>query len=77
MITKFIDFKIFIISLAIGFFLVYINQEKQTVIYVYPTPDNIDKIAYKDKASNCYTFTSQEVTCPKNEKLVKNIPYQN
>ena len=48
MISKYIDSKIFFISLAIGLFFVYINQPPPTIIYVYPTPSNIDKIQYKD-----------------------------
>ena len=77
MISNFINFKIFLISLAIGLFIVYINQEKPTVIFVFPTPDNIDKITIKDKANNCYKFTSSEVQCPSDKKLISNIPIQN
>lgn len=77
MISNYIDFKIFIISLAIGLFLVYINQKQPTIIYVFPTPDNIDNITIKDKANNCYKFNAQEITCPKNKKLISTIPLQN
>ena len=38
MLSRFIDFRYFIVSLAIGIFLVYINQPAPTIIYVYPTP---------------------------------------
>lgn len=76
MLGKFIDFKIFLISLAVGIFLVYIIQPKSTIIYVYPTPDNIDKIQYKDKIGNCFEFMSKEVTCPKNPEEIHSIPVQ-
>ena len=50
MFIKFIHVPIFLISLAIGALFVYLTHEEPTVIYVYPTPDNINKIQYKDKA---------------------------
>ena len=76
MLTKFVDFKIFFISLAIGIFFVYINQPKPTIIYVYPTPDNVDNIQYEDKIGNCFEFESNEVTCPKNKEDIHTIPLQ-
>ena len=62
---KFINFPIFLVSLAIGIFVVYISMPPTQVIYVYPTPDNEDRITYKDKADNCFHFKSIEIECPK------------
>lgn len=76
MLTKFIDFKIFFISLALGIFFVYINQPAPTIIYVYPTPKNADKIQYKDKLGNCYDFEASEVNCPTNKDEITSIPIQ-
>ena len=76
MLSKFIDFKLFFISLAVGIFFVYINQPSPTIIYVYPTPNNIDKIQYKDYADSCFTFTPHTVDCPKNKKDITTIPVQ-
>ena len=42
--SKYIDLRLFLISLAIGILLVYLYQPTPTVIYVYPTPDNVDKL---------------------------------
>ena len=77
MLNKFINIKIFITSLAIGLLMVYLIQPKSTVIYVYPTPDNFDKLKFKDHASNCYKFTAERVQCPKDKKKIKSIPVQN
>ena len=74
-ITAIISFPIFIISLSIGLLFVYLSTPPPTVIYVYPTPDNIDKVEYKDKADNCYQFKSTEVSCMNNEDI-KTIPIQ-
>jgi len=76
MLGKFIDFRAFIISLAFGLFFVYLYQPVPNVIYVYPTPDNVDKIQLKDKADNCFKFEATEVTCPDNIDDIQNIPAQ-
>ena len=72
---KFINFKIFIISLAIGLFYVYLTAPDKKVIFVYPTPDNTDDIQYKDKADNCHKYRVTEVSCSGSES-VKRIPVQ-
>jgi len=77
MIGKFIDFKVFIISLSIGLFMVYLYQPNFTIIYVYPTPDNVKNFRIKDKADNCFNYNVTEVNCPSNSELISNIPIQN
>ena len=67
---------VFLISVAIGIFFVYLSQPSPTMIYVYPTPDNVDKVEYKDKADNCFKFESQEVRCPSDRTKIKSIPVQ-
>lgn len=76
MFFKYISLKIFLISLAIGLLFVYLSNPEPTIIYVYPTPDNVNKVTYKDKASNCFKFDAKEVMCPKNKKDIKTIPLQ-
>jgi len=74
---EYISLPIFIVSLAIGIFFVYIMGTDMKTIYVYPTPDNAGKIQYKDKADNCFVYKSTEVKCPANPLSIKNIPIQN
>jgi hypothetical protein len=69
---KFINLSLFIISLAIGLFFVYIYQPKMKPIYVLPTPDNIDKIQYKDLQGTCYEMEKEIVKCPSNKELIEN-----
>jgi hypothetical protein len=76
MFLKYINIKVFLISLSVGLLFVYLSNPDPTIIYVYPTPDNVDKINYKDKAGNCFKFSANEVTCPKNKSDIKTIPLQ-
>ena len=76
MLRNFINIPVFLLSLALGILFVYLFQPDLSVIYVYPTPDNQDKILYKDKIDNCFKFNSQQVKCPENESKIKNIPIQ-
>ena len=74
MLTKYLSFPYFFVSLVIGLLYVYLSVPSPTVIYVYPTPDNVNDIEYKDKSGSCFKFDPQEVTCSKNAKT---IPIQN
>lgn len=71
-ISRFIDFKFFLISLSIGLFLNYIHDPNKKTIFVYPTPDNIKDVQFKDHTDKCFSFKSQQVQCPKNEKEIEN-----
>jgi|TARA_R110002074_G_scaffold392494_1_gene578031 hypothetical protein len=73
---KFISIPVFIISLAIGLFLAYITTPSPGVIYVYPNPDNIDKIQFKDEGGTCFGFKTNEVKCPSDDKLIRRYPMQ-
>ena len=73
---KFINIPVFIISLAIGLFFVYIYQAEKRVIYVYPKPDNVDYIQYKDATGTCFNVKQSEIKCPA-EKDISKIPAQN
>ena len=45
-------------------------------IYIYPSPENVDKILFRDKANNCFYFEEENTECPKNESLISKIPIQ-
>lgn len=73
---KYINVPIFLVSLALGLFFIYITMPDMRKIYVYPTPENIDILQYRDKTDSCFHFKQKEVTCPKNEKDISKIPVQ-
>jgi len=76
MLSKLIDIKIFIISLSVGLFVAYVMGEQAKTVYVYPTPDNINKVLYKDDANNCYSYSASEVDCNKYSNDISQVPGQ-
>lgn len=73
---KYVRLDIFILSLALGLFAVYITMPDTRKIYVYPTPENVDVLQYKDKTDTCFTYKQTEVTCPTNESEISKVPMQ-
>jgi hypothetical protein len=45
-------------------------------IYVYPTPENVDILQYKDRTDSCFSFKQTEVKCPTEEGKISRIPAQ-
>jgi hypothetical protein len=73
---KYIDLKVFLISLAFGIFAVYITMPDTKKIYVYPTPENVDLLQYRDHADNCFSYNQVEVDCPSDESEITTIKPQ-
>jgi hypothetical protein len=76
MLTKFINIPVFIFSLAIGLFFVYIWGPEIKTIYVYPTPDNVGRVQYKDTADNCFIYEANAVNCPSDASKISTVPIQ-
>jgi hypothetical protein len=76
MILNYVSLPVFLISFAVGVFFVYILGPEMKTIMIYPTPENVDKILFKDKADNCFYFEETEVECPSDESLISQIPIQ-
>jgi len=75
-IFKFIDVRFFLVSLVIGLFAVYISMPDLRTIYVYPTPENVSILQYKDKTGTCFSFKQEEVTCPDDPNEISKVPPQ-
>uniref|UniRef100_A0A6C0IGB5 Uncharacterized protein n=1 Tax=viral metagenome TaxID=1070528 RepID=A0A6C0IGB5_9ZZZZ len=74
---KFINIPVFVISLIFGLVAVYmLNEGEMRKIYVYPTPENLEKIQYKDGTDTCYEFEQIEIQCPNNKNQISKIPIQ-
>ena len=73
---KFINIRAFIISLSVGLFLIYVITPPPKVIYVYPTPDNVSELQYKDDGDLCYKFDALEAKCPTDTSKIRSYPIQ-
>ena len=73
---KYINVPVFIVSLIFGIFAVYITMPDTRKILVYPTPENVDLLQYRDKTGSCFNFKQNEIVCPKNESEISKIPVQ-
>ena len=73
---RFINVPVFLASFVLGLIAVYITVDDTRRIFVYPTPDNVATMQYRDKAGTCFDFKSKEVTCPANSADIAKIPAQ-
>ena len=48
-VLKYINLPVFFVSLAIGLIGVYMSDPFKRKVYIYPSPDNVDILQYKDK----------------------------
>jgi hypothetical protein len=76
MLLKYISIPIFLISFAIGLFFIYILGPEMKTIYIYPSPESVGNVLFKDKADNCFSFEEEFVDCPKDEAQISTIPMQ-
>lgn len=76
MFFKYVDFRIFLISFAVGALYIYMTEEYKQVIIIHPTPDNYDQYQFKDKTGNCFSYEMKEIKCPSDKNLIQNIQIQ-
>jgi hypothetical protein len=69
-IFNYINIPVFFVSLSFGLLAVYLISDENRIIYVYPTPDNVDIIQYKDKTGKCFEYEAETVDCPKDKNLM-------
>lgn len=74
MLFKFIDIRYFIVSLCVGLLYIYLSNEYQKVIVLYPNPTNLNKYTYVDKANNCFNYAlEQQSECPSSQDKYINV----
>ena len=76
MLLNYISLPVFLVSFAIGLFFTYILGPETKTIYIYPSPENINKVLFKDKADNCFTFEEEVIECPQDISKISTIPIQ-
>lgn len=68
------ELMVFLGAFCIGLIIVALNEPRPEVIVRWPTPKNTGLVTYLDRASNCYNYSHQEVTCDHGSDR---IPVQN
>lgn len=76
MILNYISLPVFIVSFAIGLFFVYIMGTEMKTVYIYPSPDLINKVLFKDNADNCFELKQTEIKCPLEDSEIFHVPVQ-
>jgi hypothetical protein len=61
--SLFIDIPLFLLSLFIGLLFVYMTIDENSVIMIYPNPENHNNIQYVDHNNNAFEFTQLLVDC--------------
>jgi hypothetical protein len=54
----------FFAAFAFGLLVCYVIQPQPEVVVRFPSPFNAGQVVYRDKADNCFTYESTEVSCP-------------
>ena len=73
---NYISVPLFLISFVVGLLFAYMLGPEIKTIYIYPSPENVDKILFKDKADNCFRFEEETVECPSDDSLISDMPIQ-
>ena len=73
---RFINIPVFLISFAVGLFIVYVTSKENKTIVVFPTPENQDAIQFVDKANTCHRFVATEKRCPINKDNIVDYDIQ-
>ena len=64
----------FLVSLAIGLFIVYVFHPKPEVVVKFPSPYNAGNIIYRDAHDSCYEYKAIPTSCDADEVGVPIVP---
>lgn len=67
---KNIHWTAFVLSFLVGLAYTMYLDPKQSIT-VYPTPDNVDQIQYKDHTGTTFVYQMNKVKCPEKSKITE------
>lgn len=62
------------IGIVVGIIGIYGIKPVMADVIKYPTPENCDRLIYKDKNGMCYKYNTKVVNCDANENRLKSFP---
>lgn len=75
MLSNKIYLNVFIMSLAIGIFLLYILGDDRKTVYIYPNIDTYKNILFHDTQSDlCYQYKPIQIKCPTDSSKIIELP---
>ena len=64
----------FFLAFGIGLLICYILTPSPEVVVKFPSPYNAGNVVYRDKADTCFTYSANEVACPRDKSTIKMQP---
>ena len=66
-----------LIGFLIGISIMTLITDKPEIVVKYPTPYNTKNITYVDNTGNCYQYKANEIVCPIDNTIIKDLPINN
>jgi hypothetical protein len=73
---KYISWPVFLVSFILGCAYMYGMGPLTKPVYIYPTPENVNNLLFKDGADTCFKFYTIETAEPADKNRVKDSPIQ-
>jgi hypothetical protein len=75
-VLKYIDWRFLLASFIVGLGMLYFVVPPSRRVFVYPSPENVEQLLYRDKGGTCFRWTAKEVNCPTDPHDIAAIPPQ-
>lgn len=69
-----IDLRYFLAAFALGLLVCYVMAPAPQVVVKFPSPYNVGKVVYKDKAGGCFMYRADKGSCPKDRSVIRDQP---
>lgn len=60
---KYIRLPYFLAGLVVGAVALYTKDKDKRIVYVYPRPDNVEHIQYRDITGQCFEVVQEPIPC--------------
>jgi len=74
--SKFISWPMFFISFLLGLVFIYCMGPNTQTVYVYPSPENVNDLLFRDNAGKCFKFHMIDTVCDADASKIKDVPIQ-